>query len=59
MIPTRTQLQDKINEIRQAPGFSTLKEEIYTGVSQWLTDEGCPATDKEKILSDLDSYEGY
>lgn len=58
-IPTRTQIQNKINEIVENPIFSTLKSEIYQKVSDWLDEIECPANDKEKILDDLGSYEHY
>lgn len=54
MIPTRLQIQEKIKEVK-----STLRTETYAKVDAWLTKEECPEKDKEKILSDLESYEGY
>lgn len=51
MIPTRTQIQDKINEAKQA------EENIETFVSDWLDSIGCPEENKTKILSDINSYD--
>lgn len=59
MVPTRTQIKDKIDEIRSDPSFSTLQEEINTKVASWLDSVSCPAADKEKILEDLVSYPNY
>lgn len=67
-IPSRDQIQDKIEQIKSHPGFSTIKADIYQGVSDWLDTLNMPQTitrfgeqisPKEEILSDLDSYENY
>ncbi len=58
-IPTRLEIFNKINEIKDAPGFSGGKEVIYSQISSWLDETSCPAADKEKILEDLVSYQNY
>ena len=59
MVPNRTDIQAKIDEIRQDPTFSTIRDDLLAKVGQWLDAVSCPATDKEKILDDLPSYRGY
>lgn len=68
MIPTRTEIQKKINEIKEDPNFSTIKEDLYQRLSEWLDSLNMPATitlfgeeknPKQMILDDLSSYEGY
>lgn len=59
MIPTRSEIQNKINEIRNSPNFSSLKSEIYEKICDWLHDLNCSPEVKEKILDDLGSYEHY
>lgn len=58
-VPTRNQISEKIDAIRNDPVFSTIKSEIYQRVADWLDEIECPAEDKEKILDDLNSYGNY
>lgn len=64
-IPTRTQIQDKIDEIRGDPAFSTIREDLIMRLAEWLDSLEMPdeivlfgqlTSPKEKILEDLDSY---
>lgn len=50
MVPTRADINNKI---------STLQEDKLEGITQWLDEIECPAEDKEKILSDLVTYDNY
>lgn len=67
MIPTRVEIQNKINEIRQDPSFSTIKEDLISRVSEWLDNLGIEPVirfgetidPKAEILDDLGSYEGF
>ena len=58
-VPTRQQILDKIDEIREDPNFSTLQVEIDQEISDWLDSLAIPAADKEAILDDLNSYPNY
>jgi hypothetical protein len=53
MIPTREEVQNKINE------FQGMQSDKQQGVSTWLDSIDCPLKDKEMILSDLVTYENY
>jgi hypothetical protein len=53
MIPTRTAIQEKINELKQE------ESDIYEGIITWLNEIECPDADKQKILEDLISYGNY
>lgn len=46
-VPTRLQIQNKIYEV---------VEDVNGGIESWLNAMECPQEDKEKILSDLESY---
>ena len=65
MIPTRGEIQDKLDEIRDNPNFSTLKVDLVKDFTAWLDSLDMPETitiageeknPKEQILDDLGSY---
>jgi hypothetical protein len=65
MIPTRSDIQSKIDEIRKDPNFSTLRSEVIEKISVWLDSLklkpvirfGEEIDPKQMILHDLDTYE--
>jgi hypothetical protein len=65
MIPTRSDIQSKIDEIRKDPNFSTLRSEVIEKISVWLDSLklkpvirfGEEIDPKQMILDDLDTYE--
>jgi hypothetical protein len=66
MIPSRKQIQAKIDKIKSDPAFSTLRSEVIEKVSLWLDSLKMPATviqfgeeinPKQKILEDLETYD--
>lgn len=68
MIPTRTQIQEKLDEIRADPTFSTIQEDLVKRMDEWLDSLDIPKTvvvageevnPKERILDDLKSYDGF
>lgn len=58
MVPTRTQVQKKIDESLESLEY-TGRDFTYAYVEAWLEAVNCPIKDKEMILDDLGSYEGY
>lgn len=50
---TRAQIQVKVDELND--GEATV-EEVYNGLSAWLTSQNVPSADREAILADLESY---
>lgn len=58
-VPTRTEVQNKINEIREDPTFSTIQGDMWQRIYTWLESIHCPAPNLEKIMDDLVTYEGY
>lgn len=50
MIPTRTQIQEKIDEILVANG--SLQQDLIS----WLNSVSCPSEAIEKIIADINSY---
>ena len=68
MIPTRQQIQDKIDEIRFDSSFSTIKQDLVQRIDEWLDTLNMPKTvlfmgeevsPKQKILEDLPSYSNF
>ena len=57
MVPTRNEVQEKINQIKKDPSWSTIRVDLVTRLVQWLIEIKCPDKDQEKILDDLDSYQ--
>ena len=56
MIPTRQQVQDKIDEVKVG---SSSQEQVKDAIEQWLIATNCPPSDRDKILDDLRSYPNY
>lgn len=50
MIPTRTQIQEKIDEILSLDG--SLQQDLIN----WLNSIECPSQAIEKIIADINSY---
>lgn len=60
MIPTRQEIQDKINSFKNVKSLKFFtREEVNKEIDKWLTELKTPNEDKEKILDDLVSYENY
>lgn len=64
-IPTRIDIQKKIDQIKKDPTFSTIKEDLIKKISEWLDTLNIPKiviiagekkNPKEMILDDLGSY---
>lgn len=53
MVPTRSEIQQKLDE------FNGMQSDKQMGISNWLDDIECPLEDKEKIMSDLETYVNY
>lgn len=53
---TRTEIQEKINAIKQDPAFDGSSFFIINEMNGWLSSQGVTEEEKNKIIDDLESY---
>lgn len=53
---TRTQIQNKIDEIKQMPQYDGTLSFITAELTNHLLSENISETNREKILADIESY---
>ena len=57
MEPARAEIQEKIDELVADPQIS--KPQYKELVREWLVEQEVSELETERILNDLNSYEGY